>query len=104
MARRRLFWFNLILALSPPALAAGSVLASHFILGNSWFGSIFFIAFVLILFSPLAIISLMIVADMRKQESKRLRELKICRTCGYDMRATPQRCPECGTVVESAAP
>jgi hypothetical protein len=33
-----------------------------------------------------------IVRSQRRDANSR------CRTCGYDLRATPQRCPECGAV------
>lgn len=54
---------------------------------------------------PLWLIALgMIVASAgaRVLGARQIRRVGHCQTCGYDLRATPERCPECGTRVMPA--
>jgi len=48
------------------------------------------------LYAAVALAALSVALLARKAFESR-RPLGICPTCGYDTRATPKRCPECGT-------
>jgi hypothetical protein len=41
-------------------------------------------------------------AHERRVKKRQRREQGLCGECGYDVRATPGRCPECGTPTPAA--
>jgi hypothetical protein len=61
---------------------------------------------ILLLILPIAAWAEQPLARRWLQRRNRLRLVEqglVCGKCGYDLRATPERCPECGTVVAKRA-
>ena len=53
--------------------------------------------FVWLVCGAVACVSGYVVFRARRESRRRLRS-GLCAVCGYDLRATPERCPECGKV------
>jgi hypothetical protein len=81
--------FNLTLGRGPQAPVLGRFV--QFQLSGGWS-----------LLVSVILLALCVTVFLRQR--RRERDPNRCRNCGYDLRATPERCPECGLVPAASPP
>jgi hypothetical protein len=57
----------------------------------------------MLVYLPPVILALWLIEKLRQRKRDKRIKAGLCVKCGYDLRATPDRCPECGTVAVKPA-